>query len=279
MNSPNATQTPGLIDTHCHLNYDYSPKSVQTLLKEAGQAGVETLITIGTELASIEAIQHLSETHEAIFHTVGIHPHEAQTFQTSDLALLEKAARHPKCRAIGEIGLDYYYTHAPQEAQKEMLHHQLELALRVEKPVVIHSRDAEDDLLAALASYAKKLPSSAIPGIIHCFSGTQRFGEACLDLGFYLSFSGILTFKKADELRTLAERFPLDRMLVETDAPYLAPVPHRGQKCEPSMVKLTAMKLAQIKNISFEEVARVTTRNAQAIFQIPQRQPSVLGGA
>jgi TatD DNase family protein len=181
---------------------------------------------------------------------------------------LDKAGRHPKCRAIGEIGLDYHYDHSPRDIQKSALKLQLDLARQLGLPVVIHSRDGEEDLLQALTDYSKQLTTGSIPGIIHCFSGTVAFGQACLDLGFYISFSGILTFKKADEVRTAAQLFPLDKILVETDAPFLAPIPHRGRKCEPSMVRLTALKLAELKGISFEEVARTTTANSKRVFRI-----------
>jgi TatD DNase family protein len=257
-----------LIDSHCHLNYDYSPKSLDQVLEEASAAGVEALVTIGTDLASSAEIQKISDQYSHVYHTIGVHPHDAVGVKTGDLALLESAARHPKCRAIGEIGLDYHYDHSPRDIQKTVLDRQLQLARKLELPIVIHSREGEDDLLSALKSHCQHLPPSAIPGIIHCFSGTLAFGQACLDLGFYISFSGIITFKKADEVRTAAIQFPLDKILIETDAPFLAPIPHRGKKCEPSMVKLTAMKLAELKGISYEEIARVTTANSKRVFGI-----------
>ncbi|MEK6578775.1 MAG: TatD family hydrolase, partial [Bdellovibrionota bacterium] len=148
------------------------------------------------------------------------------------------------------------------------LEEQLHLAIVLKKPVVIHSRDAEEDLLLLLTHYAKRVSTGVIPGMIHCFSGTRTFGQACLDLGFYISFSGIITFKNAESLRECAREFPLDRILVETDSPYLAPIPHRGKKCEPSMVRLTANKLAEVRGITFETVAEATTANAKRFFKI-----------
>jgi TatD DNase family protein len=257
-----------LIDSHCHLDYDYAPKSTEDLIREAQDAGVVALVTIGTDPASLDKVLKISEKYENVFHTVGFHPHEAVTIQDKDLVALEAAARHPKCRAVGEIGLDYHYDHSPRDVQIKQLELQLEIARKVNQPVVIHSREAEDDLLARLTDYAQKLPKGAIPGIIHCFSGTKAFGEACLKLGFYISFSGILTFKKAEDLRECAAAFPLDRILVETDSPYLAPMPHRGKKCEPSMVRLTAQKLAEVKGLTLDEVSRVTTENARRVFRI-----------
>ena len=257
-----------LIDSHCHLNYDYLPKTLETILEEADQSGVKTLITIGTDLESIPKIQKISETYPQVFHTIGVHPHDVHTLKAEDLEILETAAQHPKCRAIGEIGLDYHYEHSPRETQQAWLKLQLDLALKLNQPIVIHSREGEEDLLHSLVEYAAKVPKIQSPGVIHCFSGTVEFGQRCLELGFYISFSGILTFKKSDEVRTAAQLFPLDRILVETDSPYLAPIPFRGKKCEPSMVKLTAQKLAEIKGLTFEEVARVTTENSRKLFRI-----------
>lgn len=257
-----------LIDSHCHLNYDYAPKTADDLVREAHEAGITALVTVGTEISTIDAMVAISDRHEQVYHTVGVHPHEAVTISEGDLALLEKAARHPKCRAIGEIGLDYHYDHSPRDIQRKQLDDQLELALRVKLPVVIHARDAEEDLLAALTRYAKRVPVGSIPGVIHCFSGTEAFGQACIDLGFYISFSGILTFKTAEDLRVCAREFPLDRILVETDSPFLAPIPYRGKKCEPSMVRLTAQKIAEVRGVTLEEVAKATTANSRRVFRI-----------
>ncbi|MBC7693036.1 MAG: TatD family hydrolase [Methylotenera sp.] len=259
---------PTLIDTHCHLDYDYAPKSEAELVQEAHAAGVSHLVTIGTEMASIEKLPLISARYPHVYHTVGIHPHEAVTFKDGDLELLREAAKHPKCRAIGEIGLDYHYDHSAPEVQKKVLEMQLTLALEVKQPIVIHSREGEEDLLIALTRYAKQVPAGAPVGIIHCFTGTRAFGEACLKLGFLISFSGIITFKKADDLRALVKDFPLNQILVETDSPYLAPIPNRGRKCEPSMVKLTAMKVAELKGISLEDVALTTTQTAKKFFRI-----------
>lgn len=262
------TALPELIDSHCHLNYDYAPKSVDDLINEARAAGVSTLVTIGVDPATLDVVREISERHENVYHTAGFHPHDAITIRDEDLAKLEQAARHPKCRAVGEIGLDYHYDHSPREVQQSWLKAQLEIALKTQQPVIIHSREGEADLLAALTDYASRVPAGAIPGVIHCFTGTKEFGRACLKLGFYISFSGILTFKNAEDLRDCARDFPLERILVETDSPYLAPIPHRGKKCEPSMVRLTAMKLAEIKGLPFEEIARVTTENSRRFFRI-----------
>lgn len=257
-----------LIDSHCHLNYDYAPKTVDDLVREARLADVRAMVTIGTDLKSIAEVRTISEKYPDVYHSVGVHPHDAITLSDADTSLITEAAKHPKCRAIGEIGLDYHYDHSPREVQRQRLDQQLEIALASKKPVVIHSREGEDDLLESLTRYAKKVSTGVIPGIIHCFTGTEKFGLACIDLGFYVSFSGIITFKKAEEVRAAASAFPLARLLVETDSPYLAPMPHRGKKCEPSMVKLTAVKLAEVKGVSFEELAQATTQNSCRVFDI-----------
>src|SRR5437763_316539 len=166
-------ELPELIDTHCHLNYDYAPKSTEDLINEAKAQGVGTLVTIGVDPGSLETVQKISEKFENVYHTMGFHPHDSIDIKDEDLVALEKAAQHPKCRAVGEIGLDYHYDHSPREVQRRQLEAQLELALRVKLPVVIHARDAEDDLLAALTRYAGRVPAGSVPGVIHCFSGTQ----------------------------------------------------------------------------------------------------------
>jgi TatD DNase family protein len=256
------------IDSHCHLNYDYSPKSTEDLVREALSEGVSHLMTIGTDLQSLPKVVAISEKFPNVHHSVGVHPHDAVTLAEGDLDRLREAAKHPKCRAIGEIGLDTYYQHSPLEVQLTQLRHQLELALETGLPVIIHSRDAEKALLEELTRYAEKLPQDRIPGIIHCFTGTREFGQACLDLGFYISFSGILTFKNAESLRESAKSFPLEKLLVETDSPYLAPVPFRGKKCEPRMVKQTGLMLAELHGRDPAEVARITSENARRIFKL-----------
>jgi TatD DNase family protein len=261
--------TPEWIDSHCHLNYDYSPKSIDQVITEATSAGVKTLLTVATDLAMLDSMVALSEKYPQVFHSVGVHPHEAITLQPGDLEKLRKAAAHPKCKAIGELGLDYHYDHSPREVQITQLESQLQLALELKLPVIIHSREAEEDLLKSLTHYAKQVSGGRSPGVIHCFSGTPHFGQACLDLGFYISFSGILTFKTANEIRETAKLFPMDRLLVETDSPYLAPAPHRGKKCEPSMVLLTGAKLAEIKGLSVAEVAQITSANSRKLFNLP----------
>lgn len=259
---------PALIDSHCHLNYDYAPKTAADLIREANEIGVTHLITVGTEVASISAVVQISEAHPCVFHSVGVHPHDAAQMSDDDLKTIEKSASHPKCRAVGEIGLDYHYDHSPRDIQIRRVNEQLELAIFVKQPVIIHSRDAEPDLLKCLQSYSKKIPAGHPAGVIHCFTGTEPFAKACIEMDFYISFSGILTFKTAEDLREIAKKLPLNRLLVETDSPYLAPIPMRGKKCEPSMVRFTAQKLAEIRGVPFPDLAKATTENSKTLFRL-----------
>ena len=230
---------------------------------------VKYQITIATDQTNFAEVQKISDSFPSVFHAIGIHPHEASQVTPEILTLMKTYLSHPKCVAVGEIGLDYYYEHSQPEKQKIECASQLEIALEVKKPVVIHSRDGEDDLLEMLIDYARDLKGGYAPGVIHCFSGTEKFARACLDLGFYISLSGIFTFKATEDLRQMVKRFPRDRLLVETDAPYLAPVPMRGKKCEPAMVKHTAMKLAEVLGLPFDELAKLTSENAKKCFNLP----------
>ncbi len=258
----------GLIDSHCHLNYDYSPKTAADLVREAEMEGVETLISVGVDRKSHPDVVAISEKFSNVYHTVGLHPHDTIDWDDGFSDFIRQASRHPKCRAVGEIGLDYHYDHSPRDIQIQVFEKQAELALELNQPIVIHSRDAEADLLPRLKAYARRVKAGSPIGAIHCFTGTMGFGKACIDLGFVISFSGILTFKTAEDLRECAKAFPLDRLMVETDSPYLAPIPFRGKKCEPAMVKHTAMKIAELKGVSLQEVANATARNARTLFRI-----------
>ncbi len=258
-----------LIDTHCHLNYEYDGgKGPADLIREAGENGVKTLITIATDHTNFEAVRKISEDHSNVYHTIGVHPHDASTVNEEILKFMRPFLDHPKCVAIGEIGLDYYYEHTDRTKQQAECWSQMELAIEVKKPIVIHSRDGEEDLLPLLTRFAKETKSGKSPGVIHCFSGTEAFGKACLDLGYYISLSGIFTFKTSESLRQMVKGFPLNRLLVETDSPFLAPIPMRGRKCEPAFVKHTALKLADVLGMPFEELAAITTQNAKECFGI-----------
>lgn len=258
-----------MIDSHCHLHYDYSPKSTDQLVREAYEAGVTQLVTVGVDLESAPAIAAISERFHHVAHTAGIHPHDAEKLKENWLEQLRGFATHPKCRAIGEIGLDYYYEHSDRVVQRQVLQNQLDLALELGLPVVIHGRDAEADLAPLLEAYADRARSKlAFVGALHCFTGTYAFAARCIELGFVVSFSGILTFKNAEDLRATARALPLNRLMVETDSPYLAPIPFRGKKCEPAMVVHTAQCLADLHGVSLAELDATTTRTAQALFRL-----------
>jgi TatD DNase family protein len=255
-----------LIDTHCHLNFEYDGKTVEELIQDAHQAGVQKLVTIGTDPASFIPIEKISESNASVFHTIGIHPHDTKLADPEVLADVEKRMSHPKCVGLGEIGLDYYYSHSDPAIQIARLKDQLAIAVKTKKPLVIHSRDAETELLKELKQYAANQSLGSNIGVIHCFTGTLPFARECIDLGFFISISGIITFKKSAALRDTVKQLPLDRLLVETDSPFLAPEPHRGKKCMPAMVVRTAEKIAEIFGVPLEEVAQKTTRNAEALF-------------
>lgn len=257
------------IDSHCHLLYDYDGKSTETLINEAQNENVTSLISICCEAREVAPLQSISTQHPSVFYTAGVHPHSVEKIVATDWDVLKNALQDPKCVAVGEIGLDYYYDHSDREQQREALTRLLDLAVEVQKPVVIHCREAEDDMLSALTLYAQKHPHKDRLGVIHCFTGTRKFAEACIDLGFYISFSGILTFKNAADLRETAQALPLKRLLVETDSPYLAPVPFRGKKCEPKMVVKTGEKLAELHGVSIELLRDVTTENVRYLFALP----------
>jgi TatD DNase family protein len=260
------------IDTHCHLNYDYDGKTTSDLVRQAAHAGVKAMVTIGCDDHAHGAVQKISDDHFQVYHTIGYHPHEAASVTLDQLDSIRKKSLHPKCRALGEMGLDYYYDHSPREIQIARFSDQLDLAIELKIPVVIHSRNAEDDLIPLLDRYVSKqnLSESERPfGVLHCFTGTERLAKKCLDWGFLISLSGIITFKNANDLREVIRKIPLRSLILETDSPYLAPVPYRGKKCEPKMLTSTGCFLAQFLGLSPEEVAEITTKNAKRFFLIP----------
>lgn len=256
-----------IIDTHCHLEYDYSPFTVTDLLQEAEKVGVTRCVSIGTTWESFPLIQSLAHQIDSVFFTVGIHPCDSQTALTGSEEQFLSFLKDDKCCAVGEIGLDYFRDSSFSHTQQEVLEKQLSYALDVNKPVVIHSRCAEEDLLRHLKKYSDS-SSLPIPGVIHCFTGTKKTAFEFLDLGFFISFSGILTFQKAQELKDVASVLPLDHLVLETDSPYLAPVPFRGKKCRPFMIQQTAQALAALKNLSLEEIEHITTDNAFRLFPL-----------
>jgi TatD DNase family protein len=248
-----------LIDSHCHLDPAYLPEGPDDVLKRAEAAGVGAFVCIGVgrDLGAARAAVALADSRANVFATVGVHPHDAATTTEADMEEIARLAEHPRVVAIGEIGLDYHYDHSPRDVQKRTLKRMIGLARQVRKPIVIHTRSAPADTLAIL----EEENARDVGGIIHCFSEDRAFAARALALEFDLSFSGILTFKTADAIRDAARFAPADRILVETDSPFLAPVPLRGKRCEPAYIVHTARYLAEIRKTTSEAIARETTAN------------------
>ncbi len=252
------------IDSHCHLdNEQFNPDRDETI-QRALDAGVELMVVIGTGDGppDLEAGIRLADRHAPIYCTVGVHPHDAAKATPVTFKNLEELLKHPKAVAIGEIGLDYHYDHSPRDVQRDVFIEQMRIAKDAGKPIVIHTREAWDDTLSVLAEHWPQ----HLGGIMHCFSGTPAQAERSLELGFHLSFGGILTFPKSLDIQEAARRAPADRLLIETDAPYLAPVPKRGKRNEPAFVVETARKLAAIRNESLESIAATTTANCRTLL-------------
>jgi TatD DNase family protein len=252
-----------LIDSHCHLDFEELSADRPGVLARARAAGVTGIVTISTRVENFDAIKAIAEAHDEIWCSVGTHPnnaHEELHISTADLVRLSE---HPKCVAIGEAGLDYFYDKAPKEAQAIGFRRHIAAARETGLPLVIHSRAADDDMIATLEEETEQ---GAFPFVLHCFSSGAELARRGLALGGYVSFSGIITFKNAEEIRTVAGFVPLDRLLVETDAPYLAPMPHRGHSNEPSYVRHTAQKLAELRGMSLEALGEQTTANFARLF-------------
>lgn len=248
-----------LIDTHCHLDTGYFPEGADAVIARANEVGVGAFMVIGVgEAAVVRQAIALAERRPDVVAAIGVHPHEAAEMSEDYFTEIEAAVVHPRVRCVGEIGLDYHYDRSPREVQQAVFRRFIGLARQVKKPIVIHTREAAADTLAIL----REENARDVGGIIHCFSEDRAFAESALDLGFDLSFSGILTFKTARAIQEAATFAPADRILVETDAPYLAPVPLRGKKCEPAHVAHTARFLAQLRNVELPALIATTTENA-----------------
>jgi TatD DNase family protein len=254
-----------MIDSHCHLDSAEFNDDREAVIERAIAAGVENMLAIGTGDGppDLEAGLRLAEKYPAFFATVGIHPHDAAKGTADEFKRLADLLAHPKVLAIGEIGLDYHYDFSPREVQKSAFIQQMEIAVRAKKPIVIHTREAWDDTLALIEQHWRP---HGIGGIMHCFSGGPGEARRALDLGFYLSFGGILTFPKALAVQEAAKSAPRDRILIETDAPYLAPVPKRGKRNEPALIVHTARKLAELRGESCEELCNATTENFRRLL-------------
>jgi TatD DNase family protein len=253
-----------LIDHHCHLDFkDFVPER-DAVVARAVAAGVTRLITISTRIAKFDTYREIAEAYPGVYFSVGTHPHYAHEELDVPVERIVTLSAHPKCVAIGEAGLDYYYNDkAPRAAQRQGLLTHMEAARRTGLPLVIHSRDADDDMGDLLEA---EMAAGRFTAVLHCFTGGPRLAERALALGLYLSLSGVITFKTSDALRAIAASAPADRILVETDAPYLAPMPFRGKRNEPAYVVKTAEVLAQARGVSFEVIAAATTANAQRLY-------------
>jgi TatD DNase family protein len=252
-----------LIDTHCHLDFPDFEAERDAVVERASEAGVAMMVTISTRVRQFDRIKAIAETYPNVFCSVGTHPHNAGEEEGIEASELIRLAEHPKVVAIGEAGLDYFYDKAPRAAQAAGFRTHIAAARETGLPLVIHARDADDDVAEILRDETGK---GAFPFILHCFSSGRALAETGVELGGYVSFSGILTFKKSEELRAIARDLPRERLLVETDAPYLAPMPHRGKRNEPSFVTHTAAVLAETIGASETKIAEITTENAFRVF-------------
>lgn len=255
-----------LVDSHCHLDSKEFDADRDAVIARAQEAGVTRMVAVGTGEGPpyLEAGIRLAESHPFFYATAGIHPHDAAKAGREDLSRLRHLANHPKVIAIGEIGLDYHYDFAPRETQRELFAAQLELAIEARLPVVIHTREAWDDTFELLERH---WTPAGRPGIMHCFTGTPEQARRSLDLGFYLSFGGIVTFPKSAGIQQAAREAPEDRILIETDAPYLAPVPRRGKRNEPAFLVHTAAKLADLRETTPEHIAALTSAGFERVFE------------
>lgn len=253
-----------LFDTHVHLNVRQFEGEVEEVIERAQENGVTLFNVVGFDKKTITNAIELAETYPYIYATVGWHPVDAIDMTEEDLDWIESLSEHEKVVALGEMGLDYHWDKSPKEVQKEVFRAQIRLARKVNMPIVIHNRKADEDVVDIL----KEERAEEVGGIMHCFSGDVAMAEECLQLGFYISFAGPVTFKNAKLPKEVAKIVPMDRLLVETDSPFLAPHPYRGKRNEPAHVRLVAEKIAQLKGLSLEEVAKQTTENAKALFRL-----------
>jgi TatD DNase family protein len=252
-----------LVDSHCHLDFPAFAGRVPEVIARAREAGVGRMVTISTHVRRFDTYRSLAEAHEEVFFSVGTHPHHAA--EEPDVAADEivHLSRHPRCVAVGEAGLDYHYDRSPRDVQQHVFRTHIAAAREAVLPLVIHARDADDDMIATLSEETRR---GRFDAVLHCFSSGARLAEVGVALGFYVSFSGIVTFKRSDELRRIAAAVPRDRLLIETDAPYLAPEPHRGRTNEPAYVAHTARVLADVIGDSADAFARATTDNFYRLF-------------
>lgn len=261
-----------LVDSHCHLDFPDFAEGLDEVVERARRAGVGRMVTIGTYVSRFDAVLRVAEAYDDVLCTVGVHPHNAaEEAAGSPVARLVELAAHPKVVGIGETGLDYFYDKSPRDAQQDSFRRHIRACLETGLPLIVHTRDADADIMSILREEAS---GAGLRGLMHCFSSSAQLADEALDFGFYISLSGIITFKNTEALRATARRVPLDRLLVETDAPYLAPVPKRGKRNEPAFVVHTAAALAALLEIDPAELAARTTAN---FFRLFDRAPAPAG--
>jgi len=262
---------PNLIDTHCHIDFDAYDEDRDAVIQRAAENGITRILNPGTDISTSQAAIQLADQYDGFYAAVALHPNSTATWSPEAIATLEHLAAHEKVVAIGEIGLDYYWDKSPKNVQRAAFEAQLTLATKLKLPIIIHNRDASDDVLAILKAWVPHLPNELKdrPGVFHSFSAPQHIADAALALGFYLGFTGPVTFKKADELRSVVAHVPLDRILIETDGPFLTPHPYRGKRNEPSYVRYVAERIASLHNIAENDFAAQSTANAERLFQLP----------
>ena len=253
-----------LIDTHVHLNAEQYVDDLDEVIERARENGIEKMVVIGCDRPTIERTMELIDEHEDIYGVIGWHPVDAIDCTDEDLEWIEQLSKHEKIVGIGEMGLDYHWDKSPKDVQKDLFKKQIELAKRVNLPIIIHNREATEDCVAIL----KEMHAEKIGGIMHAFSGDESVADEIVDMNFYVSLGGPVTFKNAQLPKDIAVHVPIDRLLVETDAPYLTPHPYRGKRNEPAYVKLVAEKIAELRQISYEELAQTTSENAKRLFKI-----------
>ena len=258
-----------MIDTHCHIQTEEFDEDRHEVLARAREAGVDTLIVVGGagDLSTNDEAVRLADEHPGVYATVGMHPHDAKDVDEEDMDRLRGLSAHPKVVAIGETGLDFHYEHSPRQVQREMFERFAGLAKETRLPIVVHNRESDREAAETIRSGGGRLE-----GVIHCFTSDAAAARTFLDLGFYLSFSGIVTFKNAEALRDIARWVPLDRLLIETDAPFLAPVPKRGRRNEPAYVRFVAETLAEVRGVAVADIAGAVSDNARTLFRLPARE-------
>jgi TatD DNase family protein len=257
-----------LIDSHCHLNYDGLAERQDEVLENARKRGVSGFLNISTRQNEWNDVIDVAERHNDVWASVGVHPHEADAHPDLGAAALVEGTKHPRVVAVGECGLDYYYDKSDRQAQRERFRAHIEAARQTGLPLIVHTREAEEDTAEILGDAVRE---GGVTGVLHCFTGSAELARKGLDLGFLISLSGIVTFKNARDLQDTARWLPADRMLVETDSPFLAPVPHRGQSCEPAFVAETAIFVAELRGEEPEQLAETTTGNFFKLFSKAQR--------